>query len=117
MQGCTVTRPAVDLGCSLDRHDLSASRHCEFDAERRPEICAARIQLAVDERPKFLCPLGKSRTQRCVTQPCIRLLRHLDGHLQLETPPARAQRGRAVQPLPLGDEPAPLFDGRHLHID
>ena len=65
MLGCTVTRRAVDLGCSLDRHDLSAPRHCEFDAERRPEIRAARThQLAVDKRPKYLCPLCKRRVHR-----------------------------------------------------
>eukprot|EP00964_Phaeocystis_antarctica_P114000 scaffold77963_cov67-Phaeocystis_antarctica.AAC.2 len=80
MQGCTVTRRAVDLGCLLNLHDPGAPRYCEFDAERRPEIRAARFhQLAVHERPKYLCPLCKCRSS------CIRLS-HLDGHLQLEPP-------------------------------
>eukprot|EP00964_Phaeocystis_antarctica_P071605 scaffold43717_cov71-Phaeocystis_antarctica.AAC.3 len=92
MLGCTVTRCAVDLGCYLDRHDLSSPRHCEFNAERRPEI----------------------RTRQC---PCIRLLRDLDGHLQLEPPPARAQCGRAVQPSPLDSEPAAHVDWCHLRAD
>eukprot|EP00964_Phaeocystis_antarctica_P013589 scaffold7455_cov72-Phaeocystis_antarctica.AAC.3 len=115
MLGCTVTRRAVDLGCSLDRHDLSAPRDCEFDAERRPEI---RIrQCVVDERAKYLCPLCKSRVHRCTTQSCIQRLWHLDSHLQLEPPPARAQCGRAVQLSPLGSEPAPIVDGCHLRVD
>eukprot|EP00964_Phaeocystis_antarctica_P070221 scaffold42729_cov66-Phaeocystis_antarctica.AAC.1 len=59
MQGCTVTRRAVDLGCLLNLHDLSAPRDCEFDAERRPEIRTR--QCVVDQRPKFICPLGKRR--------------------------------------------------------